>query len=650
MKDWALNHPRLMIIILYGAAGFLIYSNVIINGEFLFDDFEYVVGNSLIHDFSSYLLNLSDPRQIGYLSFAFNYAIGGEEPTGFHLANLFIHIMNAILVFLLIELILTLIDGEENLKKWQRTVAFFTGFIFLVHPVETQAVSYITQRFTSLSALFYLLSVYLYLLARSKLERIPEDRKSYILYALSLFSAILAMKTKEIAFTLPFALLMFEILLFRNSLHCGRRFYYLIPYMASLIIIPLSIVGPDLGLINHGRGIAEVTRVEKMYDLHERPWSEYFFTQFRVVVTYMRLLFLPIGQRVVYNFKVSGSLLDIKVVASLLVIVFIIGYAIYSWRRSYTADPEESSGNKLVAIGIIWFFMTLSIESSVIPIKDLIFEHRVYLPSVGFIAACSVLLMRFIKKIRVNAPEIMKIGIPFIAISITLSVCTYVRNEIWTDEVLFWDDVVNKVPDKAIGYHNRGNAYAKVGKLDLALKDMTKTIGYFPKNPAQRLSYENADFTPTNMAKTFMNRGIVYMRLGFPQLAEEDFSRSKALISAPPLDVDQTLRTADMYLRGNLYDPAIHEYNRILQWDPQNIDALNNRGSAYYRSSRLKEAIADFDTVISLRPDNVLAYYNRGIVYTWSGNTQKALEDFNIACGSGFAPACSSIELVAKGK
>ena len=639
---------KLAVIILYVFLGFLIYSIVLSEGVFLFDDFEYVVGNPIIQDFSYF--NLSDPRQVGYMSFALNYAIGGENPTGYHLFNVIIHIINALIVFSLVGVLFDVISPEDSgSKKWHTAAAFLSGLIFLVHPIETQAVSYITQRFTSLCTLFYLLSVLLYLMARVRLEKARPHNTAYILYALSILNVVLAMKTKEIAFTIPFTIAVFEFLLFKGSAFSKRRYIFLIPYMATLVIIPLSLIGPEWGLIRPGEGIAEVVRKDKLYDLYERPPFDYFITQFRVIVTYIGLLFLPVSQKAVYDFKVSHSIFELKVLLSLGLLLLIMGYAVYLWRKAAGADTEDASDYKLVSIGIIWFFITLSIESSIIPIKDIIFEHRVYLPSAGFFASCSVLLLRLVRKIQAGVSDFVKIGILALIIGIPLAAGAYIRNEVWTDELKFWDDVVKKSPDKAIGYNNRGNAYGKLGQFELALRDIDRTIASFPKNPREKLAWEDSDFTPTNMAKTFMNRGQIYSALGDIARSKADYNRAKQVMIMP-LDTDNMLKQGDMYAKHGSYERAIEEYNKILAWNPQNIEALNNRGNAYSRSNRYKEAVNDFDNVISLDPDFVLAYHNRGIAYAWLGDKTKATEDFKRACEMGFKPACDSIDIVVRQK
>ncbi|MDA8084224.1 MAG: tetratricopeptide repeat protein [Nitrospiraceae bacterium] len=639
--------------IFFTCIGLAIYSRVIVDGPFLFDDYEYVVNNPIVADLAA--TNMSDPRQIGYLSFALNYLIGGENPMGYHLFNVLVHIANSLLVLLLLDGIVRSLNKGQEPTPIFRQAALFSALLFLVHPAQTQAVSYVTQRFTSLATLFYLLSVCLYLAARLRFERGKRSSAGYGLYAASLLCTVFAMKTKEISFTIPFIILMLETLVMSASRYQKRRFLFVLPFAVTLIIIPLSIFGPEIGLVSRSSGVADITRMEKIYDLTERSPIYYLFTQFRAIVVYIRTLLFPVNLRVVYDFPISRSFFEWRVIGSFLILLCIAAAGIYLWRKGHSLRDAENPRNqelsiscRLVALGVFWFFITLSIESSVIPIKDVIFEHRIYLPSVGFFMAVSVIVMH-ISHLIFRRANMLKIIVPALIIVVPLSIGTYVRNDVWTDEIKLWDDVVKKSPDKPIGYNNRGNAYAKVGDYQRALEDMSRAISFFPKNVQELNKWENADMTPSNMSKTYSGRGDVYIALGDNVKAREDFKKAKDIFVRPPMDVDGVLRMADIYAKKGAFKHAFEEYDMILEWDPENIRALNDRANAYSRTKRFPEAIRDLTRVIAIEPGYVLAYHNRGIAYAWSGNRTKAEEDFKKACDMGFQNACKSLEVVKKG-
>ncbi|MDH4161421.1 MAG: tetratricopeptide repeat protein [Nitrospirota bacterium] len=644
------NLHRLALVMLFMVIGLALYGQVILHGEFLFDDFEYIVNNPMIADVLS-RGSMSDPRYVGYLSFSLNHAVAGEDPVGFHLFNVLVHIANSLLVFAVAGQLFNILSGFAVPTRMTRQAAFLAALLFLVHPVQTQAVSYITQRFTSLATFFYLLTTWLYLSARIRLERYEGSGRAHAFYALSVLSAVLAMKTKEIAFTIPFMLLLFEALVLNPSkLHHRKRFLYLAPFAAACLIIPLSLLGPDLGISRPDDGIAEVTRAAKLHDLTSYPVLPYFFTQIRVVVVYIRTLLLPVGLRAVYDLPISYTFWDARVIASCMLLLTLAGGAFFLWRKGSAAGKggESSLAARMIALGIFWFFIALSVESSVIPIKDIIFEHRIYLPSVGFLMAGATLLSHMSERLLRSRGRLLTVGAPVVLLAVPLATGTYVRNEVWTDELKLWQDVVQKSPAKAIGYNNRGVSYAKRGAFESALEDLTKAISFYPKNINERAKWENADLNAENLARVLSSRGDVNIALGNYEQAREDFRKAKQLASMP-VDVDSLLRLADGYAKRGAYKHAIEEYNKILQWNPEHIESLNDRANAYSYLGRYDEAVNDFTRIIALDPDFILAYHNRGIALSWTGKSERAIRDFEHACTRGFRPSCESIEVARQG-
>ncbi|MBI4688881.1 MAG: hypothetical protein HY754_01195 [Nitrospirae bacterium] len=587
--------------IVYIVIGFLIYSDVILNAPFVFDDDDYILLNPLIRDIS-YFKGLGDLRYVGNLTFALNYAIDGHNPFGYHLFNVIVHLLNSILVYWLVMLTvktpafsyqlsaISYQDHEEDKKigRWEdknsstsqllnfsTSIALFSSLLFLVHPVQTQAVSFVTQRFTSLAALFYMLSVVMYIKFRihdtkkmhdagytiqdKNRESCIVSRVSCIMYLASLFSAVLAMKTKEIAFTLPFTIAIFEFLLIRDSISLRRRLLYLMPYALSLALIPLSLFGPDLGILE-SKGVSEITRMAKLHEMSDVSPYEYLFTQFRAIAVYIRLLFLPINQKVLYDIKVSHSFFELRVMLSFLLLLSIAGFALYLWRKAKKAEPEYAAACRLVSIGIIWFFLTLSVESSVIPIRDLIFEHRVYLPSVGFIMAFISAL--FYVPHRVNRAIVrqsdrtseqsssfsfLPIALSLycsVALIVLLSIAAYKRNNIWTDEVLFWTDVVEKLPDKYSFYNDRAMVYLKKKDYRAALRDIKTALRHYSEIATGMIPAGESDFSLKNVAKTYLTRGRIYVQLGKTGQGYSDFEHSLRIMSGS-LDLKDIIKQED---------------------------------------------------------------------------------------------------------
>src|SRR3990167_7117322 len=352
---------------------FLIYSNTFAS-PFHFDDEHNIVENYKLRDLSNFWPP-SGSRYVGVLSFALNYHFGGLNVFGYHLVNIIIHIINGLLIWWLIILtfktpvmqvyvgqgLSPALTPDRIIRGLKADLPYLTALtaslIFVSHPIQTQAVTYIVQRFASLATLFYILS---------------------------LVSAILAMKTKEISLTLPFVIILYEVMFFaptKQNYGFAKRLLYLIPVTLTAFIIPLSLIGTDRPV---GDMIGELR--EAAQETEEISRDVYLLTQFRVIVTYIRLLFLPINQNLDYDYPLSHSLFEPQTFVSFLFLSAIFVFAVYLFIRSRRTDNAHGL---LISFGILWFFITLSVESSIIPIRDVIFEHRLYLPSVGIVIAFS---------------------------------------------------------------------------------------------------------------------------------------------------------------------------------------------------------------------------------------------------------------------
>jgi hypothetical protein len=374
-RQWLWTLLSLLLIILLGA---IVYSNTL-KASWHFDDSVVITENWALRDLGGRISDVfKGNRGVGYLSFALNYQFNKLNVTGYHIVNIAIHIMNALLVYCLVLLTMkTPAMAKNRLVSHSRFIALASGLIFVAHPIQTQAVTYIAQRFTSLATFFYVLSLVLFIQARLK----TVQGKSFfsplhlVCYCVSLLSAYCAMHTKEISFTLPVVIILYDLFFIdSSSASWGKRFVYLIPFILTLAIIPINTL--DLfgkgGAKPLGDVIGEIREQVQETPLISR--GDYLLTQFNVIVTYIRLLFLPMNQNLDYDYPIARTLFQSSTFVSFVFLLALFLLAVYLLIKGY----------RLISFAIFWFFITLSIESSIIPIRDVIYEHRVYLPSVGF--------------------------------------------------------------------------------------------------------------------------------------------------------------------------------------------------------------------------------------------------------------------------
>ena len=602
-------------LILIALLGLIAYSNTF-NVPFLFDDIENIVENPLVKDFSYFtdpskaktlghyrnVFPLRKTRIIGYLTFWANYEIHELNVTGFHVVNLAIHIVNAVLVYFLVILTFrTPSLGTSILKKRSRHIGLFSALLFVSHPVQTQAVTYIVQRFTSLATMFYLMSLALYIIFRLRASRgLGSQPGSLLLYFSVLLCCIFAMKTKEIAFTLPVAIAVFEFMFFKETLR--RRALYLSPLLLTMLIIPLSY----MSLIGTGSPIEELIGdadyVTRSQDISRMG---YLFTEFRVIVTYLRLLVLPINQNLYYDYQVFHSFLEPPVFLSFLFLLSIFGLGVYLFYRSRITD----SGARLVAFGIFWFFITLSVESSIIPLHA-IYEHRVYLPSAGAFSAFAVGAFLLIERFKTRKIKHIAIS-STVLLLILLSYATYARNYIWQSEATLWEDVLQKSPRTARPHVILGNALMSEGEIDRAIEH-----------------FETAAKLEPDLAEVYNSLGCAYNSKGLVDKAIEYF---RIAIKLKPDITEAHINLGVIYSSKGLTDKAIEHFQTVARLKPDYDDIYYNLGIAYGRKGLTDKAIEHYQTALRMNPNSADINYNLGVSYGRKGLIDKAIEHYQTA-------------------
>lgn len=549
-------------------AGFMAYCNTF-NMSFNFDDVTNIVDNPVIREFNSagFTKAFNTRRGLGVVSFQANYHLSGLSVTGYHVFNLFIHIAAALLVYRFLALLLktpcfgNIADSRSDLPP----VPFFTALIFVVHPIQTQAITYIVQRFTSLATLFYVAATTCYLQAR--LSQTREGRPVTIGTVLWLAgcgaATLCAFNTKEIAYTLPLALVLIEFICFKVD----RKKIFAVSSLAALALTAFLLkLGFGKGTLEQAISVMdEVTRVQTITSR-----SDYLLTQFRVILTYIRLLFFPVNQRVDYDYALSRSFFEPAVIGSFSILLLLFIAAIILIKKSRSGN----AGQRLVAFGIFWFFLTLSVESSVLPIIDLIFEHRVYLPSVGAIAAIT---MAGVSGAWGRESERGKAVacVVLLMIAVVFAGAAWKRNLVWRSEVALWEDATAKSPDSSRAWNNLGSAYIKERAADKALRALVRSIEL-----------------DRSKQEAWNNLGIAIDQKG---VYKERFNRTTKMFTTP-----DTIR-----------DEIINKWQG---------EVNNNLGLAYEILGDYPKAAENYRNAIGYWPSLTIAYYNLGIVSATMGD------------------------------
>ncbi len=535
-----LFHAALILVV-----GLLAYRNSF-SVPFVFDDLQNIADNPYIKDlrgFSAPAVLLGN-RPVGLLSFAVNYYFHGLNVTGYHAVNLAVHLANALLVHGLTAAVFTIqstrLTRSPDIPPVTRFMACAAALLFVSHPIQTGAVTYTVQRFTLLATFFYLLSLILYLIARSRASDQSTTGKNWgrACYAASLMSCLVAMKCKEISFTIPIMITLAEFMFF--TARPRTRINLLLPFLLTLAVIPLSrlLGAPSGDILQQFQQAATISR------------PDYLLTQFRVLMTYLRLLVLPIGQNIDYDFPVLSGFFQLPVMASFLFHATVVSFA--AWLAIVPRDRYPLA--RLISFGVLWFYVTLIVESSIIPLDDLIFEHRVYLPSVGFFLACvataGILEKRWVQRRAITNAAWCLLG----GIVITFAIATYQRNIVWQSGMGIWQDAVRKSPLKSRPHYNLGCYLAGSGDLAAAIREFQSAVRLDPNNSPAR-----------------NNLGTAYVQTGNIPAALREFR--EAVI------VDRTNATAHFNLGYLLAEQgqtkaAINELQKGLQLEPANQAAI----------------------------------------------------------------------------
>jgi tetratricopeptide (TPR) repeat protein len=395
-----------------------------------------------------------------------------------------------------------------------------------------------------------------------------------------------------------------------------------------MLIIPMTLIGIGEPA---GEIIGQVKNPSSLGYLTPPP-ADYLFTQFRVIVTYIRLLLLPVNQNIYHDLPIYQSFFTPPVFLSFLFLASLFGAAVYLLYRTHSAKRKAQSAEnsmpynicalRLVAFGILWFFITLSVESSVIPIPMIIDEYRVYLPSVGFFLALVTCGFLLLQRFAGLSPKKEKLAAAaFVLIVFVLASATYARNTLWENKISLWTDVVRKSPDFPLGYNNLGIAYYEKGLHN-------KAIGMYERAIAASPKYLDA----------YVNLGAAYSAIGRPDMAIEIF---KKVIAMYPKTSTAYFNLARAYVDSGRNHEAAENYLRAVELDPYDSAAYHGLGTTYARLGRLDDSLAAFTKFVKLSPHDPEAYRNRGIIYAAKGDFINASADFQQSCSLGNRQSCA---------
>ncbi|MDO9310038.1 MAG: tetratricopeptide repeat protein [Deltaproteobacteria bacterium] len=468
-------------ILLFVVLGVLLYWYTL-PYPFVFDSRFYLVDNPLITDSGMFLRLLDIPafakafteldvhrdvvvtfilRPFSNLTFHLNYLLDGFDPEGYRVVNIAIHICNAILWYALLARIIRHRNGVGSAEQ-QWFIPFFSTLFFLVHPLNTESVTYTIQRYTSLGTLFYLATMLLFM--ASLLSSTRRQRLSA--YIGSVITLVVGMLSQENLITAPITLVLMGVILLR--LPPRTVLLRASAHICCLPIIPLLVYLISRAQAEGQKSLSNISRVIDGY-----PPYEYAITQSRAILTYFRMLVAPYGQNIDPSYPLYRSFAEPEIIISLTILaLFVIaGVMLQSGKR-------RSLHNDLLSFCIFFSLLALSVSSSFFPLPDLMTEHRGYLFSLPAITG----LVCRIDSLRPQFSPLWatRLIILLAVVAAMYSALTVKRNLLYSSSLALWQDSVSKSPDKWRPNYNAGVAAIDEQQYQKAIPFFRRSIQISP--------------------------------------------------------------------------------------------------------------------------------------------------------------------------
>lgn len=582
-----------------------------LKGEFQFDDKE-LLQKPWIADTNAFNENV-DWKALGnrpalLFTFAVNNQLSSGNSFGFHLINLFLHCNISLLIFFILKRVSVLIS-----KPLASSIPFIATLIFTVHPLNVDAVTYISSRSSLLAAFFYLSGIYLFACIFSQYNQNIGFRSKIAAWTALLLIFYLALASKLISATMPLILFLAFLFIIApvklpgwSKKALSPRFltayaFFIIMGFASIIFFPEWIYNPrDHGMEFYGR-------------------DAYFFSQFKVIVFYyLKLFILPFNFNIDPGFPLTRISNDPAILLSILLLTG-IGFSVLRWGNFWTRSAS------------VWFVITIAPTSSLMPLNDLAVEHRMYLPmTLGSCLLAGWMAERYLKG---------KKTVIFILVLSALASLTVHRNNVWSSEIKLWQDSARKNPNSPRPRNNLGRAFYEAGNWSQAEKHLSLAV----KNLSQTNHRKN-----WNIAEPHYNIANLYLDSGRLEDAQREYETA---LKIKPGDFQSALGLGSVHNQKGGYNKALSYFDLAIQLRKRRFPnedyslARLNRGEIFGKTGRFSRAITEFEMALRQNPSLFQAQYNLGIAYLAINEPAKAEQAFlkTLRMNPDFNPALKGI-------
>jgi protein O-mannosyl-transferase len=475
------------------------------------------------------------PRPLLMFSYWVNYQMGGGDPHDYHTSNVFLHFLVAVLVLLIA---LRLLDWAGVSGRMRIALAVFSGGLFLLHPLQTESVAYVASRSEVLSVLFYYSAFAVFIYSNRDSMSWPRA-----LAVTMLFGAAAA--TKEHTLTLPALILLADFFWHRGGWQKNGVLYAMLAFACAaggMVVWRVVLRANTVG-----------------FGLKDLSPMAYFFTQCRVIWIYVRMFFVPFGQNIDPDVSISQGVFDDGAIFGLVALVALVAIA-WIYRKRWP----------LASFGIFVFLLLIAPTSSVIPIRDVLAERRVYLPLIGLILVVLEPLR------RLQFPQAVGVGTAALLAS---TVLTYQRSDVWSTPLTLWQDSVAKSPRKV-------RPRFQLAFAQYNLQDCTAAAANFAA--AARLE---------------------------------------------PPDYRLLVDWANALDCAGREDDAVQAFARAIHLNDSQAEAYVGLSAVYGKQHKTTEALNVLAKAEAVDPNIAQIYINRGGIYLLLGNNEAAIREFRRALG-----------------
>ena len=585
------RHPRTFhALLILAALAFLAYVNSLGNG-FVFDDNLLLTHarefrnpatfQRLFDRDSSRTSPLPADQEITHrpvrtVALAIQHHFFGRNPAGYRMVNILLHILNGLLVFVLLRVLVS--------RPWP---ALLGASLFIVHPIQTESVAYIAGQRDVLFTAFYLLGFLSYVWYRG------TTRTGCLI--LAGLAYLLGLLTKEMAITLPLLWVAYDLfqslpgtgpgvtLPLGKALRTGiqvtfersKRLYLVMGAVLGLLLLYFVVVAnPSHQRALYGGGLGPTL-----------------MTSARIFLYYLQQMVFPLTLNAdSYGaFAVSRSLADPRGFLALL----ILGGLSYGLFRLLRSD-------RWITFGGLWFFLTLLPVSQIIPHQELVAEHFLYLPSVGFCLVVSVFIERGLA-VRRAAPAVAAVVLLALLL---LGARTVVRNRDWKDELTLWSKTVQVAPHSYWSHQRLGDAYKSLGRYEEAIGEYKLVQALTPGYPTEYIAI-----------------GDSHRRMGQYEEAADQFRRALAI---SPNSVAARLGLAHAYLAMGLLERAREVHQQVARFVSKAAEDLRASGDAKMAAGLALEAVQAYRNGLEFNPFDPMLQIGLWRAYTALGQHEKA--------------------------